>query len=591
MAKMRCATAMVKALEAMGTEVAFVYNGHGNWAILDAIAHESRIKGIICRTEDQGVHMADGYYRAKRQGPLPIVSTSVGPGNMNIAPALANAFYESSAMVVLAGGGATHWLDRGGIEEFYRYAPDEWIQTVKVYTKKALVISRPDTAVEMLLRAYKTAITGRPGPVVLQVPFDIQHSEVEFNESINARQWVDLRPPGPDRSGIRDAARWIAKSSRPLIFVSSGIHHAGAHRELARLVEKFGLPLCTSTMGKGSYPENQPLCLGAIGRSGTGHANRAAGACDLLIAVGTHFSDIDTGGWTLFHIPDQTRLIHIDIDPTEIARAYPPEVGIISDAKLALIELLEELESLNLQPGRWAEWREEITRWKEEWEQNVAPLRHSDQAPLSYSRVCHEVSQLLNQFYPEASVFVDTGHLLSFAPAFYRVIQPTFHHCGFFHRMGWSLPAALGCRLARPEQPVVALIGDGSFFFTCTALATAYEYDFPIIAVVMNNRTLQIERELMKKLYGRVAFCDFVKQSTQEPWNPDLVAMAKAMGVKGKKVSTPSELAPALKEALESGSSWVIDVEIDPHSPGYRSVWYPYPNNFWVPMGEIPKHF
>jgi acetolactate synthase-1/2/3 large subunit len=186
---------------------------------------------------------------------------------------------------------------------------------------------------------------------------------------------------------------------------------------------------------------------------------------------------------------------------------------------------------------------------------------------------------------------VDTGHLLSFAPPFYRVIKPTFHHCGFFHRMGWSLPAAFGTRVARPEHPVVALIGDGSFLFTCTTLATAYEYDMPIIAVVMNNRTLQIERELMNRLYGRVAFCDFVKQSTQEPWNPDLVAMARALGAVGKKVKTPAELAPAMREALESKASYVIDVDIDAGSPGYRSVWYPYPNNFWAPREEISKHF
>ncbi|NQU14429.1 MAG: hypothetical protein HQ561_09785, partial [Desulfobacteraceae bacterium] len=143
MGEMRCSTAMIKALEEIGTEVAFVYNGHGNWAFLDSIKYESKIKGFACRGENQAVHMADGYYRARKKGALPIVSTSVGPGNMNIGAALANAFFESSALLVLAGGGSTHWQDRGGIEEFYRYAPDEWIQSVKTYTKKAVMISRP----------------------------------------------------------------------------------------------------------------------------------------------------------------------------------------------------------------------------------------------------------------------------------------------------------------------------------------------------------------------------------------------------------------------------------------------------------------
>jgi len=591
MAKMRCATAMIKALEEIGTEVAFVYNGHGNWALLDAIQYESHIRGITCRGEDQAVHMADGYYRSKRQGPLPIVCTSVGPGNMNTAPALANAFFESSALVVLAGAGSTHWYDRGGIEEFYRYAPEEWTQTVKTCTKKALLINRPDTAVEMLLRACKTAVTGRPGPVVLQVPFDIQHSNVEFNVLPNAKQWVKIHPPGPDGAAIREAARLISKSERPLVFVSSGIHHSEAYKELAILLETFGLPLCTTTMGKGAYPEDKPLSLGPIGRSGTGHGNRAAEECDLLVAVGTHFTDIDTGGWTLFNIPSRTRLIHIDIDPSEIARVYPPEVGIVSDAQLALAHLIEELKSLGAVAERWANWRSELSKWRGEWEQSVAALRHSDQAPLNYARVCHEVSRLLNESYSEASVFVDTGHLLSFAPPFYKVIKPTFHHCGFFHRMGWSLPAAFGTRVARPGYPVVALIGDGSFLFSCTTLATAYEYDIPVIAVVMNNRSLQIEGELMQRLYGRKAFCDFVKQSTREPWNPNFLAIAEAMGARSKKVRTPGELAPAMAEALKSQTSFLIDVDIDAKSAGYRSVWYPYPNNFWVSREEVGKHF
>ena len=591
MSKVNCATALVKTLEAIGVDTAFVYNGHGNWGILDAIEHESRMRGIGCKGEDQAVHMADGYFRAKYKGPIALVSTSVGPGNMNIASALSNAFFESSALLVLAGAGSTHWYDRGGIEEYYRYAPDEWIQSVKSYTKKALVINRPDTAVDMLLRAYKTAITGRPGPVVLQVPFDIQQSEVTFDGLPNAKQWVDIHPPGPDATAIREAAKLISKSERPLVFVSGGIHCSEAFGELADLLEDFGLPLATTTMGKGAYPENNPLCLGAAGRSGAGHANRAASECDLLIAIGTHFSDVDTGGWTLFNIPSKTRLIHIDIDPSEIARVYPTEVGIISDAKLALIHLHAELKSLNIPPDRWESWHAGLRKWREEWEQSVIPMIQSDQAPLNYARLCHEVSKLLNESYPETSVFVDTGHLLSFAPPFYRAIKPRFFHNGFFHRMGWSLPAALGARIARPEHPAVALTGDGSFLFSCTTLATAYEYDVPVIAVVLNNRSLQIERELMQRLYGRTAFVDFVKQSSREPWNPDLLAMAQAMGAGAEKVKTPGELAPALKKALDAGCSYVIDVDIDVEAPGYRSVWYPYPSNFWVPRDEIPTQF
>lgn len=589
MGKIRCATALAKTFEALGTEIAFVYNGHGNWAFLDAVAHESNLQGIACKNEGLGIHMADGYFRSNGKNRLAVVTASVGPGNMNIMSALANAFFESSAMVVLAGAGATHWYDRGGIEEFYRYAPDEYIQALKTYTKKAMVVSRPDTAVDSLLRAYKTAITGRPGPVVLQIPFDIQHSMVEFDESKNARKWVEINPPGPDVAAIREAAKLIAKAERPIVVVSSGIHRAGAFTELATLLESFGLPLGTTTMGKGAYPESKPLCLGAIGRSGAGNANRAARESDVVVAIGTHFSDVDTGGWTVFNIPSKTKLIHIDIDPSEISRVYPTEVGIFSDAKLALLHLNEELKSLDVKPERWSDWRNQLSVWKKEWEQEVAPMRNSDKAPLNYARLCNDVSSVVNEFYPDASVFVDTGHLLSFAPPFYKVEKPNFHHNGFFHCMGWSLAAALGARAGNPDRPAVAVMGDGSYLFSNATLATCYEYDLPVTAVVLNNRSLQIEREAMLKFYGRASYVDSIKQSTNELWSPDLVKIAEAMGAEAVRINTPAELAPALKKAIASNTACVLDVDIDINVLGYRNIWYPYPSDFYTSIDDLPK--
>ena len=590
MKTVRCATAMIKALEAVGTEIAFGYNGHGNWALLDAIEFESNIRGVAARGEDQAVHLADGYARANK-GKIPVVCTSVGPGNMNIAPALANAFFESSPMIVLAGGGSTHCLDRGGIEEFYRYGPDEWIQSVKTYSKKAAMITRPDTAVDTMIRAYKTAVTGRPGPVVLQVPFDIQHSETLMPDADEVRKMVEICPPGPDNAGIREAAKLIAGAERPMIFVSGGVRHAGANRNLTELVEGFGIPIATTTMGKGAYPENKPLSLGCIGRSGAGHANKAAGECDVLIAIGTHFSDIDTGGWTLFDIPGKTRLIHIDIDPEEIGRNYPVDVGLYSDAKLAIEALIEELKSKGLKSDRFGAWRGELDRWRGDWQQSVQALRTEPTTPLRYSYVCNTVGKVINEVCPEASVFVDTGHLLSFAPAFLEQLRPNFHHCGFFHRMGWSLPAALGAKFARPDQPAIVLMGDGSYLFSNSALATAHEYDKPLVVLVMNNGSLQIERELMQKKYGRSAFVDYKHEQSDQMWGPDYLKIAEAMGAQALKVSDPETLEEAVRKAIASNTSYVIDVDIDLNSEGYRSVWYPYPDNFWTPRHELKKTF
>jgi acetolactate synthase I/II/III large subunit len=584
--KVRCSTAIVQALEAAGVDIVFGYNGHGNWALLDSFEYESTIKGVICRTEDQAIHLADGYFRCRPKQAIPIVSTSVGPGNMNIAGALANAFFESSAMLVLAGGGPTHWLDRGGIEEFYRYGPDEWIQTVKTYTKKALMVTRPDTAVDMILRAYKEATSGRPGPVVVQIPFDIQHSDTFAIDLQTVARLTSVKGPGPDRGAISEAVALISEAKRPLLFIGNGAHNADAFDEIRALVDDFGIPVATTTMAKGVYPENLPLSVGVIGRSGIKSANTAARNCDLLIAVGMHFSDIDTGGWSLFNIPGATRLIHIDIDHTEISRVYPTDVGVFADPKSAVAVLVEALHDASISNTHWSQWRETLAGWRTEWRETSAPLTEPT-APLSYGYICKTVSGIINEYYPDASVCVDTGHLLSFSPPFFEARRPNFYHCGFFHRMGWSLPAALGIKFSRPDQPILALIGDGSFMFTSSTLATAHEYGLPIIAVVLNNRTLQIERELMQRKYGRHAFVDYIDQQTGEAWGPDYCKIAQGLGADAMKISKPEELGPALIKALQSPNSTVLDVEIDDKTPGYRDVWYPYPDNFWKSREEI----
>jgi len=580
MAKLRVASALVKLLEKLGTEYVFGYNGHGNWAILDALVHESKIKTIGARSEDQATHMADGYFRMKRKPPLPIVCTTVGPGNMNICSALANAFYESSAMLVLAGGGPTQWYERGGIEEVYRYGPEEWYQVVRPISKKALLINRPDTALEMFLRAYKTAANGRPGPVVLQIPFDIQHTEIEVKELPDPHPWVRMFPPNPDHSAIKEAAKLILKSEKPLIVVSSGIHNSLAYDELRSFAEVFGIPVGTTFMGKGSFPEDHELSIGVLGRNGTGQANQAAQNCDVLIAIGTHFSDFDTGAWTIYNIPQQTKLIHIDIDPTEISRVYPTEVAIVSDAKMALQALKEELKKVDFQKTKVASWLEQVKSWKRDWEKEVESLKESPLSPIHYARLCNDVGEAVKEVDPQTSVLFDTGHILSFGGPFFKASSRFISHCGHFHRMGWTVPAIIGAKLANPDHPAVAFVGDGGFMMTGTAIATAVEYDLPVVWIILNNKSLQIEREAMIRFYGRESLCDFKIEKTGNLWNPDFIKFAQAMDVEGIKINRPEEIKPTLRKALTADKPYLIDVDINLHIPGYRAVWYLYPSNF-----------
>ena len=582
MAQITVAQALAKLLERMGTEYVFGVNGHGNWALLDAMVHDTRIKGIPARAEDHAVQMADGYWRVRRQAPMPIVTTSVGPGNANIVSALAGAFYESIAMLVFAGAGATHWFDRGGIEEAYRYAPEEWTQIVKPISKKAVLITRPDTAIDMFLRAYRTAITGRPGPVVLQVPFDIQHTLIS-DALPDPRPWTQWHPPAPDPAGVVEAAALLGRASRPLLVVGSGVHSARAWDELLRFSEGAQIPVATTPTGKGAIPEGHRLAVGCIGRAGTGHANEAARRSDLIIAVGTHFSDIDTGGWTLFDIPARARLIHLDIDENELGRAYPAEVALGCDARLGLAALAAA--TANTPSDRRA-WHAEIAALRREWESSVEGDRRSDMAPLHYARVCHDAGEVVAAVDPEMPVFFDTGHLLQFGPAFLGVSSRHVAHAGFFHRMGWSASAIIGASLARGGSRALALLGDGSFLMGGTAIATAVEQDLPLVWVVLSNRSLQIERESMFKLYGRETFCDYRLTRTGELWNPDLVKWAEAMGAQGTKVTHPKDFAPALRRALEARVPSVIDVDVDLDLKGYRAISYPYPANFhetWRP--------
>ena len=582
MGQITVARALARLLDQMGAEFVFGVNGHGNWALLDALVHETRVKGIPARAEDHAVQMADGYWRIRRQAPLPIVTTSVGPGNANIVSALAGAFYESVAMLVFAGSGSTHWFDRGGIEETYCYAPEEWTQIVKPISKKAVLITRPDTAVDMFLRAYRTALTGRPGPVVLQVPFDIQHTLIS-DALPDPRPWTQWHPPAPDPAGVAEAVALLGRASRPLVVVGSGVHSARAWGELRRLAEGAQIPVATTPTGKGALAEAHPLALGCIGRAGTGHANEAARRSDVVIAVGTHFSDVDTGGWTLFDIPAKTRLIHLDIDETELGRAYPAEVALGCDARLGLAALAA---AAGEAPASRGAWLAELAELRREWEARVEGDRRSELAPLHYARVCHEAGAVVAAVDPEMPVFFDTGHLLQFGPAFLGASSHHVAHSGFFHRMGWSASAIIGASLARGRSRALALLGDGSFLMGGTALATAVEQDLPLVWVVLSNRSLQTERESMFRLYGRETFCDYRLTRTGELWNPDLVKWAEAMGARGAKVTQPRDLAPALRRALDANAPYVIDVDVDLELKGYRAIWYPYPADFhetWTP--------
>jgi acetolactate synthase-1/2/3 large subunit len=415
-----------------------------------------------------------------------------------------------------------------------------------------------------LILAYKEAATGRPGPVVVYLPMDIINTEIEC-EIPDWTPWIRILPPAPNPEAISRTVQLIRDAKRPFCFVSTGVNNARAWEELRRFAEATQMPVATSIGAKGALPEDDPLSLGVCDRAGTGQAVYAASQCDLLIGVGTHFNDLNTAGWSFYDIPKKQRLIHIDIDASELGRIYPTEVAIHADAREALRAITEAWNQGGYARKNVQSWLGNIAEERRKWEAEVKePLRKSDLVPLHYARIVADASEVINAFDPETALLFDTGMVMNFMSAFLKINHPYFATCNQqFGQMGFAVPAMVGARLARPEHPVVAFSGDQSFVMTGMSLCTATEYGVPGVVVLLNNKTIQAEVEGAKAKFGRTFGDHYRIEATGELWNPDFQLIAKAMRAEVLTVGKPSEFKPALKSALETGRLCVIDVDTD----------------------------
>lgn len=563
MPRMTAAQAVAHFLRRAGTKRYYLYNGHANWGLLDALEYEARIPGIRMRHEIHAIHAADVEWRMRRELPIPVTCTTVGPGNFNTIPGIAEAFYDSTPMLCLMAGGPTKWYGRGGIQEVYRYGDDEFTQLFKNITKGAFTTYRPDTALRTVMRAYKTAITGRPGPVVVYMPLDVQNTEVEVDLPTRKglADWLLPHPPAPDPDAVAAAVALLAKARRPLIYTSSGVLNAHAWDDLRAFAEATQIPVATTFGGKGGIPEDHPLSLGVCDRSGTGHAVKAAQEADLVLGIGVRFNDLNTAGWTIFDIPRKTTLVHIDIDPGEIGRVYPARIGMVADAKRALKALQAAWQQGGHEPRR-AAWLRQIAGWRKAWTAEVRAAVTSDAEPLHYARIVKDTSDAVNAFDPQASLVCDTGFIMNYVPAFYTLKSPWFAtNNQQFGQMGFAPPGVVGAGMERRRHPVVVFVGDQSFVHTGLALATATEYGVPGVVIVLNNKTIQAEVEGAQAKFGRGVGDHYRIEKTGEPWNPDISQIAAAMRARVFRVERAADFKPAVEAALASGQLCVIDVE------------------------------
>ncbi|MES0857142.1 thiamine pyrophosphate-binding protein [Geobacillus sp. G4] len=556
--KKQVAEQLVRYLEDRGVTHIFGLCGHTNIAVLAALEHSS-IKFVNVRHEQIAAHMADGYARAKKE--TAVVLCHVGPGLTNAATGVANAALDSIPMVVIAGDVPSHYYGKHPHQEINLHADASQYEIYRPFVKRAWRVDRPDLFPEILEKAFQLAENGRPGPVLVSVPMDIFSKEVDvalFEKQ--KRHTKTLHKPSIDDETAKHIIEKLMQAERPLVYVGGGIMLADAAEELKTFVEHFDLPVAHTLMGKGALPDDHPLTLGMSGFWGAKFVNDMCRNADVILALGTRFSEADCSSWEpeyTFNIPE-TKLIHIDIDPNEIGRNYPTELGIVADVKQALT-VLNRVAKQTVPQGRTDEaLKERIANYKEEFRRQNAPHIQDDSYPMRPERILHEVREVLPK---DAIITTDVGWNKNGVGQQFRAYGAgTILTPGGYATMGFGAPAALGAKIACPDRVVVSLVGDGGFGQNPAVLATAAEENIAVVWVIMNNYAFGTIAGLEKAHFGTTHGTVFQKDG--KPYSPDYAAIAQAYGVEGVKIRSAEEFKPALERAIQANKPFVIDVEM-----------------------------
>ena len=564
---MRVVDAVAEWFESAGFTHYFGYNGGALWPLLDALIDHPELDGIQAKHESHAVHMADVYYRTT--GRIAPVLVSKGPGLLNAVGGVASAMHDPAALMVFTGAGSTHVMGKGGMQELYYNGFEDAVSVFRPVTKGSWILWRPETVIDTLNQAYKTAITGKPGPVFIQLPFDIQLAQVEGTPEPPTRRLVSARPRA-DAAAIERSAELLRGAERPVIVAGGGTRLSpGSPALLKNLAEATQVPVATTLTAKGVFPESHELSLGVVGRSGTDSAASATRNADVIVAVGARFSDNHTAMWRsglVYDLP-KTKIIHVNVDASEIGRNFPAEVGAVADAGSFLEDLSAALGQDGVAPHQ--EWLAQVAGWKRTWTEKIQDVITAQTSPIHPARLVYETGEAVAEV--NGRVLVDVGDTIQYAEPYLRVDSPDAWHINAgMAEMGWASSGVLGAVAADRSRPAVVLTGDGAFNMVSGVLATAVEYQLPAVWVVLNNHELGIERKGSTKAFERVhPWARFVRKDTGEPYNPDYRLLAEANGARGVRVEKADEFAPALAHALSSGQPWVIDVAIDTTVPTF----------------------
>ena len=535
------AKALMTAMEKEGVKQVFGLPGGANLPMYDEFAR-CDIRHILARHEQSASHMADGFGRVSRK-PGVCFATS-GPGATNILTGIATAQADSSPMIAVTGQVPVAMIGKDAFQE------SDIIGMSNPVVKYAF---QPRTASEVPMavrKGFYIAETGRPGPVLIDVPKDVQQNEAEmvFPDEFQIpgyHPWTD-----PDIVAVGKAIQMLLHAEKPVILAGGGAIISSAFAELQSIAETLMLPVVTTFKGKGAFPENHPLCLGPIGMHGHAEANKIMTEADCVLAIGTRFSDRSVGTFEEFE--KRLKIIHMDVDPAEIGKNQTAQLAVVGDVRVNLRIMVKLLLQKAIKKTDESPWIKHVKETRSYWKENLK--LHPGE--MGAAKILRKLRELLPK---ESIITTEVGQHQMWASLFYDVIQPgTFFSSTGLGTMGWGFPAAIGAKVARPDVPVVDIAGDGSFAMTENSLATAVLEDIPVIVFVLNNSSLGMVAQWQRTFYDRRMI------GVDQKSCPDYVKLAESYGAQGLRAQSMDELDKAIKTALSSDVATVIDIPIDP---------------------------
>ena len=560
---------IAECLKQEGVSKVFGQCGHTNYALIDA-CHRLGIEYVSFRHEQMAAHAADAYFRLSHK--LAVLNVHLSPGLTNALTGVATAAADSTPMVVFAGNTPSYHHAREPHQGIRLHADASQGDIYRPICKRVWRVDDPKFLPDVMPRALNVAQTGRPGAVLIDVPMDVFSGQVEGSTRTQTRRPEYGRVHG-DPQGIEAAARLLLSAEKPVIFAGNGALLSEAWNELRQLAELTGTPVATTLMGKGVFPETHALALGTTGIWGTRAANESTREADVILAIGTGFGEADCSSWNenfTFAIPP-SKLIQIDIDPQEVGKIYPVEIGIVGDAKATLQDLICAIRKSASNAHANGSRSSELESRKQNWAQELLSDQLDDSKPIHPARLLYELSKAA----PTDTVFVtDVGWNKNGAGQQLQCSEPgSFITSGGLATMGFAPAAAIGAKLGNPNRKVVCLIGDGGLMSVLGSLANAVELDVPVLWVLFNNFCFSTIRTVGTTYFNNKYGTEFTRPDGS-PYNPDFMLLAKAFGIDSELVEEPSGLADAIERAMNVNRPFLLEVRTKGNIPMPRTGYW-----------------